>query len=253
MSEAGIGVDVGSTSWKGVVVDADGDIVFDVIEETHPLLRAQSERLIGLLRQNAPSGTKVVATGYGRKGTQADAVQTEISCHARGAWHQVRKPMILVDIGGQDTKVILIGSQGSIDDFRMNDKCAAGTGRFLEVTLQRLQIDRQSVQSYASMPDAPAEISSTCAVFAESEVVSLVANEVPLPSIVKGVHDSLARRVIQLLGPVPPGRVLCMSGGVALNSLLVESVSKALGIPVTPLPRPQLVGALGAALAAMRL
>lgn len=244
-----IGIDVGSTSVKAVVLDAKGQLLASVLQDTQPALAAQGTAIIeGFRRQFSGHSLVVAATGYGRRRVPADRVQTEITCHARGAFAQVGRPFLLVDVGGQDTKIIVVGAGGQVTDFRMNDKCAAGTGRFLEVTLQRLRVPMDQVSGFLSAPEPPAEISSTCAVFAESEVVSLVAEEIPLASIVKGVHASLGKRVAQLAGGAGAGLPVFMSGGVALNPLLVAFLGKALGRPVTVLEEPQMVGAVGAGL-----
>ncbi len=244
-----IGIDVGSTSVKAVVLDSKGSVLAEVLQDTRPALAAQGAAIIeGFRRQFASNALVVAATGYGRRRVVADRVQTEISCHARGAFAQVRRSFLLVDVGGQDTKIIVVGTGGQVTDFRMNDKCAAGTGRFLEVTLQRLRIPMNDVSAFLDAHEPPAEISSTCAVFAESEVVSLVAEEIPLSSIVKGVHSALGKRVAQLAGGAGAGLPVFMSGGVALNPLLVAFLGTALGRPVTVLDQPQMVGAVGAGL-----
>ena len=153
-------------------------------------------------------------------------------------------------MGGQDTKVIRIGPGGEVVDFAMNDKCAAGTGRFLEVILGRLRVPFAEVAGQAARAGRPVPVSSTCTVFAESEVISLVAGGEPLEGIVKGLHQALASRVAALARPAPPAEVF-MSGGVALNPAMVAALREALGRPVQVVPEPQLVGALGAALSVL--
>ena len=156
---------------------------------------------------------------------------------------------LLVDMGGQDTKVIRIGAAGDVLDFSMNDKCAAGTGRFLEVILARLQVPFEGLQERVARAPRAVPVSSTCTVFAESEVISLVASDEPLDGIVKGLHLSLASRVASL-ARVAQDEVeeVMMSGGVALNGAMVAALRDTLRRPVRVLPDPQLVGALGAAL-----
>jgi predicted CoA-substrate-specific enzyme activase len=174
---------------------------------------------------------------------------TEITCHARGAFASTGRPGVLVDMGGQDTKVIRIGPAGEVLDFAMNDKCAAGTGRFLEVVLGRLRVPLAEVGSQVARAARAVAVSSTCTVFAESEVISLVAAGAPVDGIVKGLHQSLASRVAALArGSLAAGVEVFMSGGVALNAAMVAALGDALGRPVRILPEPQLVGALGAAL-----
>jgi predicted CoA-substrate-specific enzyme activase len=247
-----LGIDVGSTTLKAVVVDADGAIVDSQVEATTPFVEDQSQRVLEALRDRwsgideAPVG----ATGYGRKRIPAATrVITEITCHARGAFHLIGKPGLLIDFGGQDTKVIQIGDGGEVIDFRMNDKCAAGTGRFLEVILERLHVELGDAPAMAERATRAISISSTCTVFAESEVISLMAQGTPVEDIVLGLHRSLASRVAALGGRMTNGREAFMSGGVALNRAMADALSAAIGQQITVLPEPQLVGALGAALA----
>jgi predicted CoA-substrate-specific enzyme activase len=243
-----IGVDVGSTTCKVVAVDATGALVGRRVEPTDPRIERQVERLVGEIGQAAGPGLPVGATGYGRKRVPGARALTEITCHARGAFARAGRAGVLVDMGGQDTKVIRIGPAGEVVDFAMNDKCAAGTGRFLEVILGRLQVPFDGLAELVAGASRAVPVSSTCTVFAESEVISLVAGDEPVDGIVKGLHLALASRVAALArGAQGPEDVL-MSGGVALNGAMVASLCAALGRPVRVLPDPQLVGALGAAL-----
>ena len=250
-----LGVDVGSTSWKGVAVDSAGRIVARRVEATDPRIEAQTERLAAELRAASGAGddAPLGATGYGRKRVPAATrILTEITCHARGAYHLTGRPGVLVDFGGQDTKVIRIGDGGEVSDFRMNDKCAAGTGRFLEVILARLGVGLDQAPELVARAAGEVAISSTCTVFAESEVISLVAQGEPLPAIVLGLHRALSGRVATLAGRLVDGAELFMSGGVALNRAMADALAAAVGRPITVLPEPQLVGALGAALSVMQ-
>ena len=249
---AAMGVDVGSTTWKAVVIDRSGAILASLVEPADPLVEAQTERGLAELRRRAgaPPELPLGSTGYGRKRVAAGRSLTEITCHARGAFARTGRPGVLVDIGGQDTKVIRIDGRGEVLDFAMNDKCAAGTGRFLEVILGRLRVPLAEVAARVAAAPRAVNVSSTCTVFAESEVVSLVARGEPVEGIVRGLHASLARRVASLAGAVPPGDALFLSGGVALNPAMVSALGEALGRPPAVVPDPQLVGALGAALAA---
>ncbi len=249
-----IGVDAGSTTWKAVAIDTAGAVVAHLVEPTHPRIEEQTERALATLRHQAGANGDVLvgATGYGRKRVQAARRLTEITCHARGAFSLMQEPGVLVDIGGQDTKVIKIGDGGCVLDFAMNDKCAAGTGRFLEVILERLHVPVADVATRVAQAERAVSISSTCTVFAESEVVSLVARGEPLDGILKGIHLSLSTRVAALAGHVPESTPLFMSGGVALNGAMVQSLSQSLSRAVKVVPDPQLVGALGAALAVVQ-
>jgi len=249
-----LGVDVGSTSWKGVAVDSAGRIVARRVEATDPRIEAQTERLVAELRAISGAGhdAPLGATGYGRKRVPAATrILTEITCHARGAYHLTGRPGVLIDFGGQDTKVIRIGDGGEVSDFRMNDKCAAGTGRFLEVILARLGVGLDQAPELVARAAGEVAISSTCTVFAESEVISLVAQGEPLPAIVLGLHRALSGRVATLAGRLVDDAELFMSGGVALNRAMADALAAAVGRPITVLPEPQLVGALGAAVSVL--
>lgn len=250
---AALGVDSGSTTWKAVVVDAAGTVLAHRLAPTHPRIAEQTVRELAALREQvgAPEDLPVGATGYGRKRVQATRRITEITCHARGAFHHVRRAAVLVDMGGQDTKVIQIGPDGGVVDFAMNDKCAAGTGRFLEVLLSRLDVPWQAVADQVAAAERSVSVSSTCTVFAESEVISLVAEGEPVEGILRGVHESLARRVAALAGTLPADAPVLMSGGVSLDAAMVRALAEAIGRPVEVVTQPQLVGALGAALSVL--
>lgn len=250
MTAAAVGVDAGSTTCKAVAIDAAGRVLARRVEPASPRIEEQAARLVAELRAEAGGEPPVGATGYGRKRVAAGRNLTEITCHARGAFALAGRPGLLVDVGGQDTKVIRIGPGGEVLDFSMNDKCAAGTGRFLEVILARLHVPLSEVAAYAARATHTVPVSSTCTVFAESEVISLVANGEPLEAIVKGLHASLASRVAALARGTGGGEVF-MSGGVALNAAMVKALGEALGTQVTVLPEPQLAGALGAALSVL--
>jgi len=248
VSAAALGIDAGSTTCKAVAVDAGGRILARRVEPSHPRIGEQAERLLAELRAEVGGSPPVGATGYGRKRVPASRALTEITCHARGAFALAGRPGVLLDMGGQDTKVIRLGPAGEVLDFAMNDKCAAGTGRFLEVILSRLQVPLAEVADQAARAARPVAVSSTCTVFAESEVISLLASGEPLEGIVKGLHAALASRTAALVRGAGEGE-LFMSGGVALNAAMVAALCEALGRPLRVLPEPQLAGALGAALA----
>jgi len=245
------GVDVGSTTCKTVAVDGTGRRIAHRVEPTDPRIEPQVERLLRSLREETGADGPVGATGYGRKRVPAGRALTEITCHARGAFAATRRGGVLVDMGGQDTKVIRIGPSGDVIDFAMNDKCAAGTGRFLEIILGRLRVPYEEVAGQVALATRSVPVSSTCTVFAESEVISLVAGGEPLEGILKGLHQALASRVAALARGTAGGGDLFMSGGVALNAAMVGALRDALGRPVQVLPDPQLVGAIGAALSVL--
>ncbi len=192
-----------------------------------------------------------VGTGYGRTAVPfSQKTVTEISCHARGAGHMFGDCGTVIDIGGQDSKVIRVGPGGRVLDFAMNDKCAAETGRFLEVMAARLEMSLEDMGRLSLSAEGEMSISSVCTVFAESEIVSLVAKNHPVQEVVKGLHRSVVGRVMAMarsIGLEPP---VCMTGGVALNrgvvALFRETIDGRVAVPDDP----QLVGALGAALIA---
>lgn len=249
MNPAALGVDVGSTTCKAVAIDAGGRILAQAVEPVDPRLEPQVERLLAAVRGDGGAGIPVGATGYGRKRVPGARATTEITCHARGAFARTGRPGLLLDLGGQDTKAIHLGKGGQVLDFSMNDKCAAGTGRFLEVILGRLRVPLAEVAALSASAGWAVPVSSTCTVFAESEVISLVAAGEPLPGIVRGLHRALASRVAALVrGPGAAAAEVFLSGGVALNAAMVAALGEELGRVVQVLPEPQLVGALGAAL-----
>jgi predicted CoA-substrate-specific enzyme activase len=252
VTAAALGVDVGSTTCKAVAIDAAGRILARAVEPIDPRIEPQVERLLAAVGGPAAGTLPVGATGYGRKRVPGGRAITEITCHARGAFAWTGRPGLLLDLGGQDTKAVRLGPGGQVLDFAMNDKCAAGTGRFLEVILGRLRVPLAEVAALSGQAERAVPVSSTCTVFAESEVISLVAAGEPLAGIVRGLHRALASRVAALVrGPGGTAAEVFLSGGVALNAAMVEALGEQLGRAVHVLPEPQLVGALGAALAAL--
>jgi predicted CoA-substrate-specific enzyme activase len=249
-----LGIDFGSTTAKIVGVDRSGQMIWYLLEPAEPRVEDQVERFLQVARQVIGSldGIPVVATGYGRRLVQLASRQvTEISCHARGVFQESGHGGTLVDIGGQDSKVIGINSDGKVLDFAMNDKCSAGTGRFLENTASRLNVPLERLGDLALSTMEEASISSTCTVFAESEVISLIAHGVSLPSILRGLHHSLIRRImamVRTVGMVPP---LMLSGGVAQNPAIRRLLEEETGEKVLIPQYPQLLGAQGAALIAL--
>jgi len=247
-----IGIDLGSATAKVVCVDASGALAWHALEPADPRAEEQASRLLALARERCQDGARVVATGYGRKIVPgADRVVTEITCHARGVFRRVGHGGTLIDIGGQDSKVILIGGDGAVINFKMNDKCAAGTGRFLEVAAARLQLPLETLGDTALAADGEVRISSTCTVFAESEMVSLLARGEPVDRIARGLTRSLVSRVAALAKSVQPRPPMLLSGGVARSAAVRVFLGEALGAEVELPDEPQLMGAYGAALVAL--
>ena len=191
----------------------------------------------------------IVATGYGRnRFHEAGAQLSELTCHALGARFILPDVHTIIDIGGQDAKVISLHPDGRMKNFLMNDKCAAGTGRFLDVMANILQISISDLETYASRSKVPASISSTCTVFAESEVISQLACGLNIADIVAGICASVASRVAALVKRLGVTPAVCMSGGVALNAGVRVAMENAIGCPVLYSPKEQLCGAIGAAI-----
>jgi len=250
------GVDIGSTTSKAVVL-IDGAPAGQVIGDstTNPKKTAETIYHATLERAGvrADQVDYVVGTGYGRTQVPfADTNVSEITCHGRGAHHLQSRVRTVIDIGGQDTKVISIDDRGNLLDFAMNDKCAAGTGRFLEAMARSMAIPIERMEdSYFGEGD-PCQITSMCSVFAESEVINLINDGVPLPRIVKGLLKSLTNRVASLSRRVGIEEAVAMTGGVAKNRGVKDALEKKLGVALVDFgdADPQLAGALGAALIA---
>lgn len=249
------GLDLGSLSTKAAIVAGGGELLSFCILPTGRGGPGVAEKALeealsraGVKRQDLRA---IVATGYGRISVPfADRRVTEITCHARGAWHLFPKVATVIDIGGQDSKVIRVGPGGKVLDFEMNEKCAAGTGRFLEVMARALEVDLEKMGELALKARQAAPISSTCTVFAESEVVSLLAEGRPLEEILKGLHYAVAERVAAMAYRLGWESPVVMSGGVAKNIGVVKSLEERLGISLYIPSEPQILGALGAALLA---
>jgi len=249
-----VGVDVGSAACKAVVFDAvEGRVLGTALAPTgwHPrergeeVFRAAVERS-GCRRDDLHA---VVGTGYGRSGLPfATCTVTEITCHARAAAYLVPGAATVIDVGGQDCKVISLGSDGHVRDFVMNDRCAAGTGRFLEVMARAMDVSLERFGEIALTSDRPAQISSTCVVFAESEVVSLLAAGAAREDVVAGIHDAIARRILAMAGKLRIVQEVVLTGGGGLSAGLKWALERNLGHPVRVAPMPQYAGALGAAL-----
>lgn len=246
-----LGVDIGSLSAKAVLIDEQGRILDQRVFFTGASSRKTAARLEAVVQEGGWSERlkACVATGYGRSAVAfADSEITEISCHARGMAHLVPGVRTIIDIGGQDTKVIAVNGQGGVRTFQMNDKCAAGTGRFLEMMARTLEIDLEDLGPLAVKSSRAAAISSLCTVFAESEVVSLIAEDTPVEVICKGVCRSIAKRTMSMLNRVGQEPKIAMSGGVAFNQGVVRELESQIGSKLVIPDDPQIMGALGAAL-----
>lgn len=249
------GIDIGSSTTKAVILNQDGKLLGYDIMLTGGNNRETAEMVFKRALSRANIGKedirRIISTGYGRENIPfADRYVTEITCHARGIHLLFPGTNTIIDIGGQDTKGIKIDSEGSVMDFVMNDKCAAGTGRFLDVMARVLDVRLEDLGQLSQKATATIKISSMCTVFAESEVVSLVAKGTPVPDIITGVHDAIAERsaiLIRKLNLVEPA---AMSGGVANNKGMVKALEEKLKTTIKVPEHPQIVGALGAAIIA---
>ncbi len=249
------GIDIGSLSTDVVLLDRRGEIAGAAIVQTGAsAMKACEEAFSRALAEAGASPSSVVftvSTGYGRdRVVSADLKVTEITCHARGARHLFPEVRTVLDIGGQDSKVIRLASDGKVADFAMNDKCAAGTGRFLEVMARTLELDLEEMGSRSLCSRRTVPVSSMCTVFAESEVISLIASGTPPEDIARGIHLAIADRIgalVEKVGMVAPA---VMTGGVAKNPGARSALEGKFGFPLLVPGEPQLAGALGAALIA---
>jgi len=252
------GLDIGAVATKAVIVDEKGDLVSYHIMKTGSNSKQSGETVF---REAACKIDKkiddvdcIVGTGYGRGNVPFAAKQiTEISCHAKGAFYLFPDTRTIIDIGGQDSKAIHLNEHGEVVDFVMNDKCAAGTGRFLEVMANVLEIDINELGELSLRSKNTIEISSMCTVFAESEVVSLIAKGCAREDIAMGLHNSIADRVIGLANKIKMLEGITLSGGVINNIGVVHAIKSRLNLSVNIPENPQLVGALGASIYAKEL
>jgi len=250
------GIDIGSITAKAAIIE-DGSILGATVGFTgyhaEQAGRTIYESLLAELGLKTTDIHRVVSTGYGRGAVKfADKAVTEIICHGAGAHFLDADVRSVIDIGGQDSKVIALDASGKVRDFVMNDKCAAGTGRFLEVMARALEVDLDSFGAFSLSAENASKISSLCTVFAESEVISLIAKGEGRANIIAGIHDAVAARVAALANRVGVQAPLMMTGGVAKNIGVVKALESRLGT-IKVLPSAQVNGAIGAAVLAAQL
>lgn len=248
------GIDIGSATSKMVILE-DNNRLGHYIIPTGGNVKTAAARVIrqAVSSQHIPADRikYTVATGYGRNAvTTADMISSEIICHARGVIHNCPAPCTVIDIGGQDSKVIEISEDGRVADFIMNDKCAAGTGRFLELIATVMNIKLEKLGEISLQSQAPCRITSTCAVFAESEVISLRAEGRRQQDILAGIHRSIAYRIKLMTQNITVRKPFVFTGGVARNPGMVNALQAELGSDIVIPEYPQMSGALGAALLA---
>ena len=249
-----MGIDIGSTSSKAVILEDEIRVAArKVIEagfgsEGPDRVFADALSEAGITREEI---TRVMATGYGRMTFPgADDQASELSCHGKGIHYLIPEARVVIDIGGQDAKVMQINERGALLNFVMNDKCAAGTGRFLDVMAGILSVQTSELAELAAKAEEPLSISSVCTVFAESEVISHLAAGAPRSDVAAGIHQSVAKRVAGLGNRIGFRGPIAMSGGVALNAGVVRALEHELGKQIVTHPDAQLAGAYGAAILA---
>ncbi len=248
------GCDIGSLTAKAVIIENSKILSSAVIraqtkpaDSAHQVLETALKKA-GCSRQDI---AYMVGTGYGREQVPfVHSVESEISCHAKGAWHILPSVRMVIDIGGQDAKATRLSDNGIVVRYIYNDKCASGTGRFLEVMAEALEVPLEEMGAIGANAKEKLTISNQCVIFAETEVVSLVNEGKELPDIINALHHALARRVAALAKSIEVAQDVVMTGGVAKNSGVFCALEEALNIEIKSLDGvdPQIVGALGAAL-----
>lgn len=253
------GVDIGSTTTKAVVVDGAGTVLgFTIIDTKHDRDESGEEALAGALASAGKTDadlTLVASTGYGRRSfKRTQKVLPEIVCHARGTEHLHPGVKTIIDVGGQDSKIIAVGDYGTVEMFEMNDRCAAGTGRFFEVLSRRLlSVPMEELGPLALRSTKPVFLSSVCTVFAESEIISHLSAGTPAEDIALGILESMAKRVVSIgrQAHIDYRQPVVLTGGIALNVAAARAFADQLGMDVVLLENPQMPAALGVALIAL--
>jgi (R)-2-hydroxyacyl-CoA dehydratese activating ATPase len=251
MTEYFAGIDIGSTMTKAVIL-GDG-VIASVIGPTGPEQRRLANKVMEEALRKAglsfDAMSYIVSTGYGRINVPfADKQVTEISCHAKGVSSLFPQARTIVDIGGQDSKAITVDPNGRVTNFIMNDKCAAGSGRFVEVIADTVGLKLEQMGDLSLQSTHPAQISNICTIWAQQEVASRLAEGVPIPDLIAGVHRSLADRVARMVKRLKLQKDVILTGGGGKNKGLVKALSEQLDCEILVPPEPLITGALGAAL-----
>lgn len=247
-----LGMDIGSTATKAVILQ-DGKIITNKALSPVGAGTSGPDRVLNELFSSSEIDKEMIAnsvvTGYGRMlFKQADRQISELSCHAKGVYFLMPNARTIIDIGGQDAKALKLNTQGDLLNFVMNDKCAAGTGRFLDVMAHVLEVTVDQLGELSELSQHPSTISSTCTVFAESEVISHLASGEKKEDIIFGINRSIAKRVAGLVHRVGIEKDVVMTGGVARNSGVVKMMENVLNVAIQVPELAQYTGALGAAL-----
>ncbi|GAB6888258.1 BadF/BadG/BcrA/BcrD ATPase family protein [Desulfothermus okinawensis JCM 13304] len=250
------GIDIGSTTVKCAILK-DGEIIATAIDFTgYNVKEAWKKILYNAVEKAGISRDKIdriISTGYGRESVDiANKKITEITCHGAGAHFLQPNVRTVIDIGGQDSKAISLDKNGRVLDFVMNDKCAAGTGRFLEVMARAMEVDLDQFGKLSMEAKDPVKISSLCTVFAESEVISMISQGKSREDIIAGIHRSIASRVYSMASRLDIRPPIMLTGGVAKNKGLVKELSEKVGQDLIISPYAQLNGAIGAAYLAQK-
>jgi predicted CoA-substrate-specific enzyme activase len=245
------GIDVGTSYIKIVIINEKNEIVRSLAERTgsdlQKSINTTFEKTVAKSNCDKSSIKYITSTGFGRKNvTFANNVKTEISAHAKGAYHYFPKKITIIDIGGQDTKIIKVDDNGKTISFKMNRKCAAGTGSFLEEISYKLNIPMNKMNTLAKMSTNETALSSICTVFASTEILTRIKNGEKIEDMVKSAFESIAKRVIEM--DTIKGTVILTGGVVAYNDVILKILAKYIGNDILTPPDPQLSGAIGAAL-----
>jgi predicted CoA-substrate-specific enzyme activase len=251
-----VGIDIGSTTAKAVIIDREGAVVAQSIQRSGYDFAQVAESVLAaaLAEDDLPrtAVAAVVSTGYGRRNVEfADSQRTEILCHAKGVHYYFPEPVSVVDIGGQDNKIIHLGPNGERLNFTMNRKCAAGTGAFIEEIAYRLDLKLEDLNGMAEASATEVAIGSFCTVFSCTEILGMARRGIPIGGIIKGVFRSVIKRVSEM--DALDGKVVMTGGVVDHNPIVKTMLGEALNCTVEVPPHPQVIGALGAALIAEEL
>jgi (R)-2-hydroxyacyl-CoA dehydratese activating ATPase len=248
------GIDIGASATKSAIVDAQRRVLATDVRKTGVSFETCAHDSMGAALASCgltfEDLTRVFSTGYGRHNVAfADATRTEIACHAKAAYHYFPRRITVVDVGGQDNKIIHIDPEGRRDNFKMNRKCAAGTGAFLEEVAQRIDVPLDQIDSVARQASHVVHMGSYCTVFTKTEILAHIRAGEKVPEIVAGLIESVVKRIVEM---DPLAGEVVISGGVAAHiPILADMLAKHLGHPVHILPDAQLAGAFGAALLAI--
>jgi len=248
------GVDIGAATAKAVILNGNEVLSFSVMPTGFSVAKAAEVVIEEALAKSGLSMSEleyVISTGYGRRAVSfANKVLTEIICHAAGVSSVLSQARTIIDIGGQDSKVIGLDNNDNVSNFVMNDKCAAGTGRFLEVMARVLDVDISEMGPLSLLGKEPCQVSSTCTVFAESEMVSLRAEGESRENILAGIHRAMAHRIVIMGSSVGFKKDVVFTGGVAKNVGMQKALEDEIGLEILTPEEPQIMGALGAAILA---